>query len=309
MLVLVDTAVQKAWEAYTKASAERVYQYSAISLFLLVYLILMLIASTPRVSAYNGVDMWYALVDQAPGGTFLVSAFLIAFLVPPVIHDLRGTKTNRELREDKKKPKDKVQPKKPFQVNWYYVGGLFLEGLIYGSLTFALLPDLLRGLFLTVGDPADVPIQFDAVSSLWAYHSNVGQDIALAFGAGVYEEMIFRSLLFMGIIKLAKGYGKKNNFLKQFNLQEDQLRPFPLKVPKFNKKSGPYRLLILLGCGIYAASHFFLPFADHLSVFGFVYRLCFGFVMYLIFTNRNPAVAVWTHVVYDLLYFSLRWFM
>ncbi len=312
MLVLVDSPLEKAWQAYQKDTGSRVFQYGSVSLFLAVYAVLILFARTPQVMAYNGVDIWFWLVDQIPlGGTVIASLLLISYLAIPAWQDWKGIKTAKEIKEDKEKAKKdkkfKPKEKKPFSVNGYYALFMWLEGLLYGSVIYALLPEVLRWFFEALGDNPALPVQYDAIRSLWSYNSNMAQDVALAFGAGVYEEILFRSLLFMLIIYVAKTYGKKYRYLKQFDLKEDQLRPFPLRIPKYDKKSPGYRWLIILGCVIYASSHFILPYADQLSQFGFIYRLFFGLLMYLIFVKRNPAVAMWTHIVYDLLYFGLRW--
>lgn len=314
MIILVDTPFYKAWDAYKKATSQRIFQYGALTIFLLLYLVLMLIARTPQVMAYNGIDMWYWLVDQVPfGGTLIVAALLALWMGDQVVKDKLGIKTSGEKREDyEKKKKDKnfkAKPKSPIALNPYYVGYMALEGLVYGSLIFALLPDLLSLVFQAFGDSTAMPKPFDAIASLWSYHSNVAQDIALAMGAGVFEELIFRAILFMGIIYLAKNHSKTLKFLKQFDLKEDSMKPFPLRVPKVDLKNRAVIMLYVLGAAIYAASHFFLPFGDHFSLFGFLYRMFFGLILSYIFVNRGPAMAAWTHVVYDLLYFSLRWFM
>lgn len=314
MIILVDTPFYKAWEAYKEDTNQRIFQYGALTIFLLIYFLLMLIARTPQVMAYNGVDMWYWLVEHVPfGGTLLVSLALILWMGDQVVKDKMGIKTSGERKEDReKKKKDrnfKPKSKAPVPINPYYLGYMVLEGIVYGSLIFALLPDLLSLLFHAFGDSTDMPKPFDAIASLWAYHSNAAQDIALAFGAGIYEELIFRALLFMVIIYLAKTHGKKLKFLKQFDLKEDSMKPFPLRVPKVDFKNRAVILLYVLGAAIYAASHFFLPFGDHFSLFGFLYRMFFGLILSYIFVNRGPAMAAWTHVVYDLLYFSLRWFI
>ncbi|MDP5168695.1 MAG: CPBP family glutamic-type intramembrane protease [Bacteroidia bacterium] len=314
MLILVETAAFKAWEAYHKATRERVYQYGAATILLVLYILFMLMGRTPNVVAYNGVDIWFWLVEQVPyGGTVLVSAILALWMGDIVWKDLKGIKTLRERREDsQKKAKDKnfsPKDKAPFRVNPYYILFGTIEGILWGSLIFALLPDLLQLCFQVFGENSEVPRPFDAMESLYAYNSNALQDIALALGAGVFEEIMFRAMFFMLMFHLAKSYGKKIAFLKQFDLKQEELKPFPIKVPKHDRKSNPYLLLVFLSTVVYSASHFILPFGDHFSFFGFIFRMFFGGFMYAIFVWRGPAMAMWTHVIYDLLYFGLRWWM
>ncbi len=315
MIILVDNPISKAWQAYDKASKERVYQFGGVVILLSVFLLLFMVSRNPRVGIYNGVDMWFWLLEQLPfGGILMLSLGIVLVLGDTAYKDLKGVKTIKEWREDeeKKKKDSKFQPKekKPFQVNPYYAGGMVLEGIVWGSLIFALLPDVLLLLFKVFGDNAIIPKPFDALSSVWAYHTNVIQDIALAFGAGVYEELIFRSLFYMLLIHLGKNYGKKYKTLKPLEVKAEGVKPFPfIQIPKHDAKNNLYLRLLVIGALAYTISHVVLPFGDHLTTYGFVYRMFFGGIMYTIFVKRGPAMAMWTHTVYDLLYFGLRWWM
>ena len=314
-MILVETPAYKAWDEYRKKTSQtRVYQYGGLCIFLLVYVVLMTFARTPNVNAYNGVDMWFYLVEWLPlGGTIVVSLILIGWMGYYVYMDLTGQKTTAERKKDKadknknKNNKNfKVKPKKPFKPNPYYVGIMLFEGFLYGSLLFSLLPQIVGVLFTSFGVPLELPSQFDAAESLWSINSNIAQDIALAFGAGVYEELIFRALVFMLIIYSAKKFGKKYRFLGQFDLKEEPLKPFPIRIPKYDRKNNRLFLLYLVGAIVASSTHFLLPFSDHMSTYGFVYRVFFALVMYVIFAGRGPVTTAWTHIVYDLIYFIAR---
>lgn len=309
-MLLVETPAYKALETYRSTTLHRVYQFGGVTLFLLIFLVFYGFFHTPRVFAYNGVDMWYWLVMQVPfGGVMLLSGILTWTWGRYVYWDLAGIKDPKERAEDRaKKKKDKTftpKPKGRFELNGYYVGFLVIEGFLYGSLLYALLPGFLGELLTISDDPWVIYTQFDRLGSIYELHSNPGQDIALAFGAGIYEEIIFRGLLFGLIFFLAKKYGKKHPFLKQYDLEQEQIKPFPFKVPKYKLRSTPYASLMVLTTFIYALSHVLLPFGDNVYLYGFLFRMFFGGCMYVIFVKRGLAMAMWSHVVYGLLYFSL----
>lgn len=306
-MILVETPAYKAWDEYrSKTSQSRVYQYGGLCIFLLIHVVLLSLGRTPNLHVYNGVDMWFYLVEWLPlGGTVVVSMMLITWMGYFVYMDLTGQKTPAERKKDPA-DKHKIKPKAAFKVNPYYIGYMLLEGFLYGSLIYATLPAFVRLLLSSLEIPIELPAQFDAADSLWTMNSNIAQDIALAFGAGVYEELLFRALLFMIVIYSARQFGKKYRFLGQFNLSEEPMKPFPLRIPKYDRKNNRLFLLYLLGAVIAASTHFLLPFSDHLSAYGFVYRVFFALMMYVIFAGRGPVTAAWTHIVYDLIYFTIR---
>jgi CAAX prenyl protease-like protein len=102
--------------------------------------------------------------------------------------------------------------------------------------------------------------------------------IVLSLGAGFYEEIAFRVLLF--------GLGAK------------VLRLFAEPIPEAQAR------LMAFGWAVAAAAmfsgwHYVGAFGDPFEVKSFVFRWVCGLAFTLIYVVRGFAPAVWTHVVYD----------
>jgi membrane protease YdiL (CAAX protease family) len=100
--------------------------------------------------------------------------------------------------------------------------------------------------------------------------------IMLSLGAGVYEELFFRALLFWGT--------------SQFMLRV-------LKMEVLDSIVHP----ALISSLIFAIMHFLG--AESFTMFGFVYRFLAGLFFCLLFFLRGLGVAAWTHAIYDLFVF------
>jgi len=103
--------------------------------------------------------------------------------------------------------------------------------------------------------------------------------LVMALGAGFYEEVAFRVILF--------GLGAK--LLKIL---------FPMPVP-FKEK------LLTLGWGVVAAGlfsawHYVGPLGDPFQLQSFVFRWVCGMAFVVIYAFRGFAPAVWTHALYDI---------
>ena len=102
--------------------------------------------------------------------------------------------------------------------------------------------------------------------------------LVLAVGAGFYEEIAFRVVLF--------GLGAK------------VLRLFAEPIPAFQAR------LITLGWGVLAAAafsgwHYVGPLGEPFELRSFVFRFVCGLAFTLIYAFRGFAPAVWTHAIYD----------
>ncbi len=103
------------------------------------------------------------------------------------------------------------------------------------------------------------------------------QGLIMSFGAGFYEEVAFRVVLF--------GLGFK--VIKIL---------FPL--------TDWQRWLVMIGWGLFTSMFFSLwhyigPMGDPLEMRSFVFRWVCGLVFVLIYKFRGFAPAVWTHALYD----------
>ena len=102
------------------------------------------------------------------------------------------------------------------------------------------------------------------------------QQITLAIGAGIYEELLFRVLLISIIASL---------FTFIF---------------KWNKKTN-YILGIFISAGIFSAFHFIGEYGDYFSFKIFMVRFLAGIFLGLLFTLRGFGITAWSHSIYDLI--------
>ena len=288
-MIFVETELYRSIDKYNKTTGHRFYEFAHLIVVLLFYEILLLLSYNPNVLAYNGVDAWFKFSQAAiPHGTLFISLFLVINWGNYIRLDWIGEKDRHELRKDyeekKKKGKNyKIVPKKPFRPNWYYFAFMFFEGFVYGSLIFA----LLRYFIMALGDIIDpnltVPLSLDSSIALRDFHTNIFQDISLAFGAGFYEELIFRGFLFVGIAWLAK----KVKMFSRFKAETAPISRMKINVPKYKPKDMGFWTVVAFGTLIYTLSHYLYPFGDVFSIYSILYRFFFGLIMFIIFVQRG----------------------
>jgi hypothetical protein len=112
--------------------------------------------------------------------------------------------------------------------------------------------------------------------------------VVMSLGAGFYEELAFRVVLF--------GLGGK---LLVWLFARDEVRVV-----------GPSRVglrgsLLLAGwalaCAlVFSGAHYVGPLGDAFDPTSFVFRAVLGLTLTLIYATRGFAAAVWTHAVYDI---------
>jgi hypothetical protein len=124
----------------------------------------------------------------------------------------------------------------------------------------------------------------------------------MSLGAGFYEELAFRVLLF--------GLGAKI-FVRLFAHEKVALTGTSLLAgatgaPRItSQKSKAGAALIMLAwavvCAIiFSGVHYIGPMADSFEMPSFLFRTVLGLALTLIFVTRGFAAAVWTHTVYDI---------
>ncbi|GAB4420377.1 MAG: hypothetical protein OHK0039_33900 [Bacteroidia bacterium] len=323
MATFNDIQIVKAIKEYDEGIKPRFFTLTHSILILLVYEVLLRLSYNPRVLAYNGVDLWFKLAHFLPEGTFMISALLIMYWGHIVLRDWQGRYTWTEWKKERAeylknkkayKPKEK-KPFRPSKRGWYYFGFLALEGFLWGSLTFALLRWIVWLLLIVFVPDLQMTQPFDATESIQDYHTNIVQNIALSLGAGFYEEMIFRGLIFSFFLRLAGakfpkilGMDKLPGLLGlpklKVETENHDVLSF-MKVAKHKPKDGNYTYAITVAVVLYALSHYIAPFGDEATAYNFIYRCFFGLTMYIIFVQRRFAVVAWTHIFYDLWYFIL----
>jgi len=133
------------------------------------------------------------------------------------------------------------------------------------------------------------------VGSLFAGPSSIAEQgrfvgFVMSLGAGFYEELAFRVILF--------GVGAKILtwiFVKQ---KVDLTGTAPAKTFSF------HALAVMTGwavvCAIiFSAVHYIGPMSDSFQLASFTFRMLLGLALTLIYTTRGFAAAVWTHALYD----------
>jgi hypothetical protein len=117
------------------------------------------------------------------------------------------------------------------------------------------------------------------VGALFAGHVQLGgfAGVVMSLGAGFYEELTYRLLLFGGGLAL-------------------------LRLPLFSKVS---KVLVTLAwavvcAAIFSGVHYVGQLGDAFELRSFVFRVVLGLVLTAIFSFRGFAAAVWAHAAYDI---------
>ncbi len=131
------------------------------------------------------------------------------------------------------------------------------------------------------------------VGRIFAGHIAAGRELALgvvmSLGAGFYEELAYRVLLF--------GVGAKALVLA-FTTEE-------LALVGRNQAIAWRGWLVttvwgLVSAAAFSGAHYVGPLADVFTPTTFVFRAVLGVALTVVFATRGFAAAVWTHLVYDL---------
>jgi membrane protease YdiL (CAAX protease family) len=112
--------------------------------------------------------------------------------------------------------------------------------------------------------------------------------IVMSMGAGFYEELAFRVVLF--------GLGAK--FLVWLFAQQ-QLGVVE-RSPRISLKAA--MLMVgwsVVSAAVFSGAHYIGSLRDPFDLKSFVFRLVLGLALTLIFVTRGFAAAVWAHALYD----------
>ncbi|MGZ3478019.1 MAG: CPBP family intramembrane glutamic endopeptidase [Polyangiales bacterium] len=104
---------------------------------------------------------------------------------------------------------------------------------------------------------------------------NPAASLVMSFGAGFYEEIAFRVILFGGVVWLVRRAVKGKRAMG-FELG--------------------WALIVAL---VFSAIHYVGPLSDSFSIGSFVFRATCGLVLTAVYRLRGFATAVWTHALYD----------
>lgn len=146
------------------------------------------------------------------------------------------------------------------KVDTRYVPFLLGESVIYSLLLGTVASKLIRPFFnlpfLSVGDGL-IPTSFIS-----------------ALGAGLYEELLFRFMLFGGLFWV----GKK----------------------LLESKASAAIIAALLSSLLFSGYHYIGASGNQFQLYGFAFRGATGLILALLYLFRGFAVAVYTHVFYDI---------
>ncbi|MEL7341967.1 MAG: hypothetical protein AAGM67_15910, partial [Bacteroidota bacterium] len=145
-MIFVRTSLEKAWDEYTKETGKRFYEFSQLSLIIIVYELLAALAFGDRITAYGQDDIWFRFfhqyfplarigLDLIILGVFGRLAYMDWFGIPDKLEAKKLAEENKKNRNKKPKRKQRLKGK----VNWYYWISNLIEGFVYGALIYILL--------------------------------------------------------------------------------------------------------------------------------------------------------------------------
>ena len=102
------------------------------------------------------------------------------------------------------------------------------------------------------------------------------QQVTLAVGAGIYEEMLFRVILIYMISSILGFIFQWGKSLKQW-------------------------IAMFIAAGIFSSFHFIGDYGDYFSFDIFMVRLIAGIVLGILYFARGFGIVAWTHSIYDLI--------
>jgi hypothetical protein len=162
-----------------------------------------------------------------------------------------------------------------------------LEGVLYAVLMRIGAAYVVGRMFASIGGPLHVGAPLAAPAATEGQGPFVG--LVMSLGAGFYEELAFRVILF--------GLGAKL-FVWLFAHQ-----PYGVVV------QGPKRLTwrgflvatlwSVIAAALFSGMHYVGALSDPFQLPSFTFRLVLGLVLTLIFVLRGFAAAVWAHALYD----------
>lgn len=140
---------------------------------------------------------------------------------------------------------------------WSHVGFMFLECLGYGA-CFGLVVSMLTPTLFSLGE-----------------RGRLTELLTVSLGAGVYEEFVFRLVLFSGLVL----------FLKRAQLENRII---------------VYGLAGILSALVFAGAHHLAPFAEPFEIKVFAFRAMGGLVLSSLFVARGFGIVAYTHSFYNI---------
>ena len=151
-----------------------------------------------------------------------------------------------------------------------YFAWIVAEALLYAVVLAYVVGGATAFLFADVssGAPAALMAQLARL--------DLGTQLALSIGAGLYEELVFRVLL-VGGLALALG-----------------------RLTRWSRRDA-YLVAAVVGAAVFSGVHHVGAYGDPFTVEVFTFRFLFGLALNGVFLVRGFALAAWAHALYDVL--------
>ncbi len=161
-----------------------------------------------------------------------------------------------------------------------------IEGTVYATVLGLAVPKVV-GFLLDVGSKDVKP------------EAGMFSGFISSLGAGFYEELAFRVVLF--------GLGGKAIVWLLSKEKPSVLAAQSATESALSMRTVGMLLAWAVICSmLFSGMHYVGSLGDSFQVRSFVYRWLFGLALTLIFSTRGFAVAVWTHAIYDIWVLALK---
>ncbi len=165
---------------------------------------------------------------------------------------------------------------------------IVVEGVVYAFVMAFVARVIVGNIFASVSGPGSGSIEDEG--------RFVG--FVMSLGAGFYEELTFRVLLF--------GLGAKV-LVWLLGRQKVELAGTTSTTSAFSLRSLLVMACWAVACAlIFSGIHYVGPMSDPFKLTSFTFRAVLGVILTLIFATRVFAAAVWTHAIYDVWVLVLR---
>lgn len=163
---------------------------------------------------------------------------------------------------------------------------IMVEGVVYAFVMALVGNVVVGGLFASVSAAAGVQDGGRFVGFI------------MSLGAGFYEELTFRVLLF--------GLGAKV-LVWLFVKQRVDLAGTSAAGAGFSLRAAAVMTAWAIACAlVFSGVHYIGPLSDDFELASFTFRAVLGLVLTVIYVLRGFAAAVWTHAIYDVWVLVLR---
>lgn len=235
-------------KGYFSQSRRWLYAFSFVIPLALIYEIAVLIVNGGSIYGIrNGADIWVKRIINLMGMGTTLPLLVLSLLAWVAIYYFT-----------KRKEPD-------FRFRWSYFGWMLLESAAWGLvllLAVGYLTYLIFNLSPTMSVGTPIPIQLDK-----------GTQLAISFGAGVYEELVFRVVLMGGLIWLLKHFG---------------MRSVPSTV-----------LSVIASSLMFSGAHYIGSMGDTFQWESFANRAIAGMAFASLYAWRGYGVTAWAHALYD----------